>query len=213
MQVGEETSTGAKRLMRALAELVVRAAVSVALKAEVAAAGILTDAEAVGVGLVLVKVTAQMEPRGLFRVVCRRAKDAPVDETAPPLPVKPVGKSSMAFSAGADSALLPIPIAVMVNAAAGFTTAGPPFEMMPAFLAEATQVNLLEGEPKLTEMKTTFAGGSVNIPVAADGPLPVNAGFHVALLFAATDTDDNAKVSCAKRGLPNKTGSVTTKIA
>jgi hypothetical protein len=146
--------------MPALAELVVQAAVGVAPKAaEVAAAETLTDAGAVGVGLVLVKVTAQVELRDPFRVACRRDRGATVDETDPPAPVESVGKSAMAFSAGAESAPLPIPIAVVVNAAAGFTTTGPPFEMMPALLAEATEVNLLEAEPKLTEMKTTFAGG------------------------------------------------------
>jgi hypothetical protein len=69
LQTREETGTGATRLMPALAELVVQAAVGVALKAaEVAAAETLTVAEPVGVALVLVEVTAQVELRDLFGV-------------------------------------------------------------------------------------------------------------------------------------------------
>jgi hypothetical protein len=160
----------------------------VALKvAEVAAAATVTDAGAVSVALVLVRlttappvgaawvsVTVQVELAELPRVAGRHAREATPGKTAPPVTIPPVEKTTMAFPAGEDSSLLPIPIAVVVRPAAivRFTTATAPFEMIPAFIAEASQVyapeaplqlNVLpaaaRAAPGVTEMETTLAEG------------------------------------------------------
>ena len=98
----------------------------------------------------------------------------PAGRTAPPVTIPPVAKSGMPSPAGEDAAPLPIPIAVVVGPAAmvRFTIATAPFEIMLAFIAEATQVNLPEAPlqlnvlpaaaraaPEFTEMETTAAAG------------------------------------------------------
>lgn len=157
----------------------------------------------------------------------RRGGEATGAKVDPLMRVPPVAKSAIAFPAGKDSVLLPIPVAVVVNPAAmaGFTAATEPFGMMPAFIAEATQLLVMEAPsqlpvlpatvtvgPELTAMETTFAGGYVNVQLMADDPLPVRVRFNVALPFAAAVADDNANLSRPKRDVPNMTGSVTTKI-
>ena len=167
----------------------------VALKAaEVAPAATVTDAGIVRVVFVLVRVTiappvgaapvsvtVQLEVPEPFRVAGRHDREATagkagllVGKTAPPVTVPPVAKSTMPLPAAEDAALLPIPIAVAVSPAAmvRFTTATVPFEMMPAFIAEATQVNVpvapwqfnafpaaVRATPEFTEMEATLAGG------------------------------------------------------
>src|SRR5271169_1813337 len=129
----------------------------VALKvAEVAAAATVTDAGTVRVELVLVRVTVappagaaplrvtvQVEVPELFKVAGRQARDLTVGKSAaPPVTVPPVAERKMAFPPGNDAVLLLTPITVVVTPAAmvRFTTATVPFEMMPAFIPEATQV-------------------------------------------------------------------------
>jgi len=160
----------------------------VALKvAEVAAAATVTEAGTVRVVLVLVRVTmpppvgaawvrvtVQVELPELLRVAGRQAKEATPGKTAPPVTVPPVEKTKMAFPPGEASALLLTPMGVVVKPAAmvRFTTARAPFEMIPAFIAEASQVytpetplqlNVLpaavRAAPALTEMEATLAGG------------------------------------------------------
>ena len=110
-------------------------------------------------------MTAQVELLERFRVAWRRDRDATAGETPAPVTVPPVGVSAMAFSAGKQSALLPIPIAVEAKlATVGSATAGVPFEMMPAFRAEAVQVNLLEAPSQLNVLHNKT--GSVTTKIA-----------------------------------------------
>ena len=161
----------------------------VALKVAVrAAAATVTDAGAVSVALVLVRVTreppvgaafdrvtVQVELPLLLRVAGTHDKELTAGKAvAPPVTVPPVAKITMPLPVGEESALLLIPMAVVVSPAAmvRFTTPTMPFEMMPAFMAEASQVyapetplqvNVLpaavRAAPAVTEMATTLAGG------------------------------------------------------
>ena len=121
-----------------------------------------------------VSVTVQVELPELLREAGRQAREATPGKTAPPVTVPPVEKTTMAFPAGEDSAGLPTPMTVVVRPAAmvRFTTATAPFEMIPAFIAEAWQVyapetplqlNVLpaavRAAPVLTEIETTLAAG------------------------------------------------------
>ena len=128
----------------------------VALKvADEAPAATVTDVGTVRVELVLVRVTmappvgaacvsvtVQVELLELLRVVGRQDRELTVGKAAPPVTVPPVSKSTMPLPVGEESALLVIPMAVVVSPAAmvRFTTATAPFEMIPAFIAEASQV-------------------------------------------------------------------------
>jgi len=124
--------------------------------AETVAAGTVTDDGTVRVELVLVsvtmapppgaapvRVTVQVEVLVLFKVAGRQDSDVTVGKTiAPPVTMAPAAESRMACPVGDDAALLLIPITVVVTPAAmvRLTTATVPFEMMPAFIPEATQV-------------------------------------------------------------------------
>jgi len=125
-------------------------------------------------GAAFVRVTVQIELLLLFRVAGRQDREPTVGKTAPPVTVPPVAKSGMPLPVGEESALLVIPMAVVVSPAAmlRFTTATAPFEMMPAVIEDASQVyapaaplqfNVLpaavRAAPALTEMETTLAGG------------------------------------------------------
>ena len=155
--------------------------------AELAAAITVTEAGAVSVVLVFVRVTrappvgagcvrvtVQVELLELLSEAGRQARAATPGKTAPPLTPPAVAKSGMPLPAGEDPALLLIPMAVVVSPAAmvRLTIATAPLEMMPAFIAEASQVyapgaplhvNVLpaavRAAPALTEMATTLAGG------------------------------------------------------
>jgi hypothetical protein len=158
----------------------------VALKvADVAAAATVTDAGTVRVALVLVsatlappvgadlvRITVQVELLLLFRVVGRHDREETVGQ-APPVTVPPVPESRMAFPVDDDARVLLTAMAVEVTPApmVRFTTATVPFEMMPAFIPEATQVYVPEAAeqvnvlpaamtagPELEEMETTLAG-------------------------------------------------------
>jgi hypothetical protein len=162
----------------------------------------------------------------------RRGREATGPKVDPLMRVPRLAKSAIAFPAGEDSVRLPTPVAVVVNPAAmaGFTTATEPFEMMPSLIAEATRLLVMKGPsqlrvlsaavtvgPELTAMETPLAAGYVNVQLMADGliadaPLPVGVRFNVALPFAAAVPDDNANLSRPKRGFPNMTRSVTTKV-
>jgi hypothetical protein len=200
LQASEDTSTGAIRLMVALAELLLYVAVTVALwslgmavvvalkAATVAAAGTVTEAGTLRFALGELRATVA-PPRGaipasatvhvelleLFNVAGRHVREATVGKTvAPPVTVPPVAKSRTAFPADEDAVLLLTPMAVVVTPAAmvRFTTATVPFEMMPAFIPEATQVyvprvpeqfNALPGAvragPEFADIETTLADG------------------------------------------------------
>jgi hypothetical protein len=155
--------------------------------AEVAAAGTVTDAGTVRVALVLervtaappvgaalVKVTVQVELPELLRVAGRHVREVTAGKTTTAVTVPPVAESRMAFPAGEDAAMLPTPIEVVVtpSATVRFRTATVPFEMMPPFIPEATQVYApaaavqlkvlpaaVTTAPALAEMDTTLAGG------------------------------------------------------
>jgi hypothetical protein len=170
-QLTELGTTGSARVIAMLAELPPRRAVTVAdwlletvavvaLKvAEAAPAETVTDAGTVRVELVSIRVTiappvgagpfrltVQVEaPKG-FRVAGRQDREATVGKAPTTVTVPPVAKSTLPFPAGEDAELLPIPIAVVVRAApmVRFTTATTPFEMMPVFMAQATQVYVPE---------------------------------------------------------------------
>jgi hypothetical protein len=199
----------------------------VALKvAEVAAAATVTDAGAVSVALVFVRVTrappagaacvrvtVQVELLELFKEAGKQPREATPGKTEPPVTIPPVAKSAMPLPAGEDPALLLIPMAVVVSPAAmvRLTTAMAPFEMIPAFIAEASQVYAPEtplqlkvlpaavrAAPAVTEMATTLAGGYVNVHSIADGSLPagdVTARFRATLPFAAAVADERARES------------------
>ena len=170
-------------------------AAAVALKlADAAPAATVTDVGTVRVGFVLVRMTAappagadpvkatvQVEVPDPFRVAGRQDTDAtvgktgaPFGELAPPVTIPPVVKSTMPFPAGEPAALWLIPMEVLVKpeAMVKFTIATTPFEMMAAFIAEATQANVPEppkqfndfpapviAGPEFTEIETTLAGG------------------------------------------------------
>jgi hypothetical protein len=123
--------------------------------AEVAAAATVTDAGTASVGLASIRVTTappagagplrvtvQVEALKGFRAAGRQDREVTAGKAATTATVPPVALSRMAFPVVEDATLLPIPIAVVVRPAAmvRVTTATAPFEMMPAFIAEATQV-------------------------------------------------------------------------
>jgi hypothetical protein len=92
----------------------------------------------------LLRVTVQVELPELLTVAGRQDREVTVGKTAdPPVTVPPVAERRRALPVGDDTALLLIPIAVVVAPAAmvRFTTATVPFEMMPAFIPEARQAN------------------------------------------------------------------------
>ena len=154
--------------------------------ADVAAATTATDAGTVRRELVLaratvappagaapVRVTVQVELPELFKEVVRQDREVTVGH-APPVTVPLVAESGMAVPAGeaATGLLTPIGVVIAPTAMVRFTTATVPFEMMPAFIPEATQLYVPElaaqlnvllaavrAAPALTEMETTLAGG------------------------------------------------------
>jgi hypothetical protein len=129
--------------------------VVVALKvAVVAAAATVTDAGTVSVELASIRVTiappagagplrvtVQVEALKALRAAGRQDREVTAGKAATTETVPPVEKSTMPFPAGEDALPL-IPIGAVFRAAAivRFTTAATPFEMIPAFIAQATQV-------------------------------------------------------------------------
>ncbi len=152
-----------------------------------AAGGSVTDSGTVRVALASIKVTiAPPAAAGPFRVTVqvelpkavraagRQDREVTAGKAATTETVPPVAKSTMPFPAGDDAELLPIPIGVVFRPAATvrFTTPTTPFEMIPAFIAQATQVYVPEAPthlpvlpaavraaPELTEIETTLAVG------------------------------------------------------
>jgi hypothetical protein len=130
--------------------------VVLALKlAAVAAGATTTDAGTVRVALLLARVTVappvgaawlsvtvQVELPELFKAVGAQDREVTVGKAAPPVTIPPAAERRVAFPTDDAARLLLTPITVVVTPAAmvRLTTATVPFEMMPAFIPEATQV-------------------------------------------------------------------------
>jgi len=87
------------------------------------------------------KVTVQVELLELFRVPGLHDKEL-TDGSAPPVTVPPVAFSGIAAPEAEDATLFVTPTAVVLTPTAmvRFTTATVPFEMIPSFIPESTQL-------------------------------------------------------------------------
>jgi hypothetical protein len=199
VQLMELGTVGSARVIAMLPELPPRRAVTVAdwlldnaavvaLKvAEDAAGATVTDAGTVRFELVSIRVTiapeagagplsvtVQVELLKGFRVAGRQDREVTAGNAATTETVPLAAKSGMPVPAGEDAVLLITTIGTVFRPAAivRFTTATTPFEMIPVFIAEATQVyvpgaplqvNVLpaavRAAPELTETEATLAVG------------------------------------------------------